>query len=99
MIQGQVIVMSPDQLESYINQLFEKAAKRLTQPPPVPTAQNDTDELITRQDAAKILKVKSLVTIDNLSKKGLLKKHRLGGVVRFKRGEVIAFSQTKNTKR
>ena len=99
-MQGQVIVMSPDQLESYVNQLFEKAANRLTLPPPVPTAQNDTDELITRQDAAKILKVKSLVTIDNLSKKGLLKKHRLGGgVVRFKRGEVIAFSQTKNTKR
>ena len=44
------------------------------------------------QGVAHILKLKSLVSVDNLSKKGLLKKHRLGGVVRFKRGEVIAFA-------
>jgi excisionase family DNA binding protein len=97
---GQVIVMTPEQLEGYIFQAFEKAATRYAPLPVVPTAKSDTEELITRQEAADILKVKSLVTIDNLTKKGLLKKHRLGGVVRFKRGEVIAFSnQTKKDRK
>lgn len=67
---GQVIVMTPDQLEGYIFQAFEKAATRYAPPPPVPTAKSDTEELITRQNAADILKVKSL--------KGFRKKYRLG---------------------
>ena len=68
-----LIVMTPEQLEGYVNQLFEKAAQRLTPPPPVPTEKSDKDDLITRQDAAEILKLKSLASIDNLTKKGLLK--------------------------
>ena len=97
-MQNSVIVMTPEQLEGYIFQAFEKAATRYAPPSPVPMVKSDMEELITRQDVANILKLKSLVSVDNLTKKGLLKKHRLGGVVRFKRGEVVAFSQMKNKK-
>lgn len=68
MMQG-VIVMTPKQLEGYIFQAFEKAATRYAPPLPVPTAKSDTEELITRQDDADILKVKS--------QKGFRKKYRL----------------------
>jgi hypothetical protein len=63
--------------------------------PPVTTEKSDKDDLITRQDAAEILKLKSLASIDNLTKKGLLKKHYLGGVVRLKKSEVVAFANQK----
>ena len=81
--------------ETTIKNIVQQAiSKALTEHFSLPTqqAENEKDELITRQEAAKILKLKSLVSIDNLSRKGLLKKHRLGSVVRFKRGEVIAFA-------
>ena len=46
--------MTPEQLEGYIFQVFEKAATRYAPPPPVSTTKSDTHELITRQDAADI---------------------------------------------
>ena len=91
-MQSHIIVTTPEELKEYIFECIEKANTKNTQSTPLPITKSDNDELITRQDVAHILKLKSLVSVDNLSKKGLLKKHRLGGVVRFKRGEVIAFS-------
>ena len=91
-MQSHIIVTTPEELKEYIFECIEKANIKNTQSTPLPVTKSDNDELITRQDVAHILKLKSLVSVDNLSKKGLLKKHRLGGVVRFKRGEVIAFA-------
>lgn len=44
-------------------------------------------EYITRQEAAKILKV-SLVTLTDWNKKGVLKPYRLGNLIRYKRSEL-----------
>jgi len=44
-------------------------------------------EYITRQEAAKILKV-SLVTLTDWNKKGVLKPYRLGNLIRYKRTEL-----------
>ncbi len=44
-------------------------------------------EYVTRQEAAKILKV-SLVTISDWNKKRILKPYRLGNLIRYKRTEL-----------
>ena len=44
-----IIVMTPDQLEGYVNQLLEKFTATHKPPPPVPQAKSDTDELIRVQ--------------------------------------------------
>ena len=44
-------------------------------------------EYITRKEAAKILKV-SLVTLSDWNKKGILKRYRLGNLIRYKRIEL-----------
>lgn len=92
---SELIVMSKGDFQTFVEDLLNKAASKfnLPTPPPLTAAEND---LITRNEVRGILKVKSLVTVDNLSRKGLLKKHYLGAVVRFKKSEVIAFAnQTK----
>ena len=91
-MQSQVIVTTPEQLKEYIFECIATATAKNTPPPPVPTAKDDTGELLSRQEVRELLKVKSLVTVDNLTRKGHLQKHYLGSVVRFKRGEVIAFA-------
>ena len=44
-------------------------------------------DLISRSEIAKELSV-SLVTIDQWCKKGILKRYRIGNLVRFKRSEI-----------
>ena len=48
-----------------------------------------TDELLTRKDVASLFKI-SLVSVYEWSKKGILKPHKIGSRVRFKRSEVMA---------
>jgi len=44
-------------------------------------------EYITRQEAARLLKI-SLVTLSGWNKKGLLKPYRLGNLIRYKKSEI-----------
>lgn len=54
----------------------------------------DAKELLTRKEAADLAGV-CLATLDNKVNSGVLTRYRTGGVVRFKRQEVIAaFSQS-----
>jgi excisionase family DNA binding protein len=95
-----IIVLTPEEVEEFMSRLFDSLLKKISNPV-APVQHSDSgDELVTRREAADLLKMRSLVTIDKLSKKGLLKKHRLGTVVRFKKSEVLAFaqSQSKNKK-
>lgn len=55
---------------------------------------NEDSDLITRQEVKNLLKVKSTATIDNLTNKGVLKKHYIGTLVRFKKSEVLAIINT-----
>jgi excisionase family DNA binding protein len=50
---------------------------------------SDLPELMTRRQAAKILSV-SLGTLDTWTKEGRLTKHRNGGIVRYRKAELLA---------
>lgn len=49
---------------------------------------NQDDELITRHEAAKILKV-SLSTLLNWRKAGIITDYRIGNKVRYKKSEIL----------
>lgn len=46
------------------------------------------DELITRQEASKILKV-SISTLDNWKRAGIITSYRIGNKVRYKKSEIL----------
>ena len=54
----------------------------------------DGDELLTKQEAAKLLKV-SVSTIENYGRSGMLEKHYIGRSVRFKRRDVLLIASPK----
>jgi len=58
---------------------------------PAPT--QDKEELLTSKQAAKILSV-SLVTLHHWKVEGLIKFHRIGTRVRFKKNELLEALQT-----
>lgn len=53
-----------------------------------PQGSNELPELLSRKQAAQFLGV-SLGTVDNLAKAGVLQKHFLGSVPKFKREELL----------
>lgn len=95
-----IIVLTPEEVEAFMSRLFDSFMEKISNPATPIQYSDPGDELVTRREAADLLKMRSLVTIDKLAKNGLLKKHRLGTVVRFKKSEVLAFaqSQSKNKK-
>ena len=54
----------------------------------------DENELLTKQEAAKLLKV-SVSTIENYGRSGMLEKHYIGRSVRFKRRDVLLIASPK----
>ena len=54
----------------------------------------DENELLTKQEAAKLLKV-SVSTIENYGRSGMLEKHYIGRSVRFKRKDVLLIASPK----
>jgi excisionase family DNA binding protein len=69
-------------LEELITRKFSEAQQAAEQKAALP-------ELLSRAQAAEFLNV-SRGTIDNLARAGLLQKHYLGSVPRFKREELLA---------
>lgn len=53
-----------------------------------PQAGSDLPELLSRREAAKFLGV-SLGTVDNLARAGLLQKHYLGSIPKFRKEELL----------
>lgn len=45
------------------------------------------DELLTREETSKLLKI-DISSVHNWSKKGILKRHAIGGRIYFKRSEI-----------
>ena len=82
-----------------ISDIVEQAVKKAiaqTQNTPGPAA---GPELLNRKEAANLAGV-CVATLDNKVREGVLKRYRTGGVVRFKRQEVIeAFSKSLSNKR
>lgn len=51
---------------------------------------DNEDELLTKAEATKVLKLKDERTIDRWVKRGILKAYRCNGVVRLVKSEVVA---------
>lgn len=81
--------------ESTIRNIVEQAVRKvISETQTAPAVPADGKQLLTRKEAAEVANV-CLATIDNRVKDGTLRKYRTGGVVRFRRQEVIeAFSQS-----
>jgi excisionase family DNA binding protein len=81
--------------ESTIRNIVEQAVRKVISENQTTTAvPADGKQLLTRKEAAELAGV-CIATLDNKVKDGILKKYRTGGVVRFRRSEVIeAFSQS-----
>ena len=56
--------------------------------------EREKDILLSKQDAAKLLKV-SVSTIENYGRSGMLEKHYIGRSVRFKRRDVLLIASPK----
>lgn len=89
-----IVLISSTELQELISNAVCNAISQVPVPAPVPQV-NESD-LITREEAKDLLKVKSIATIDNLVKRGTLKKYYKGTLVRLKRSEVINFINLKN---
>lgn len=78
-----------------ISEIVEQAVKKAiaeTQNTASPAA--NLPELLNRKEAANLAGV-CVATLDNKVREGILKRYRTGGIVRFKRQEVIeAFSKS-----
>jgi len=81
--------------ETTIRNIVEQAVRKViaeTQSSTVPS--DDGKLLLSRKEAADLAGV-CLATLDNKVKAGVLQKYRTGGIVRFKKSEVIeAFSRS-----
>lgn len=72
-----------------VSQSFKDELKALSAP-------SELSNILTRQETAKLLTI-SLPTLHDYTKRGLIKAHRLGSKVRYKREDVeIALKQIKN---
>ena len=68
----------------------EEAAKAIEAAlPKIQGEFSDLPEMMTRKQAAAVIGV-SLGTLDSWAKEGRIKKHRAGGVVRFRKDELLA---------
>ena len=76
-------------IEQLLKKFFEQQGIQAAQ-----TSTIDSAILITRKQAATMLGV-CLTTIDSMSKKGILKKHKSGGrIVRFRKDELLTAFKT-----
>ena len=87
-----VLTFDSEQLNKVIQNALKSVLTEIPQNTPNPSTNGP--ELVSRKEAAVLAGV-CLATIDNKVKDGVLKKYRTGGIVRFKRQEVIeAFSKS-----
>ncbi|HPI07852.1 MAG TPA: helix-turn-helix domain-containing protein [Saprospiraceae bacterium] len=82
-----------------LNKIIQNAVRTvISENGPATVTPDDGKQLISRKEAAHLAGV-CLATLDNKVKAGVLTKYRTGGIVRFKKSEVIdAFSQSILTK-
>ena len=80
----QLLNLSTDELKEAISSDLKPQLETLRQEL---KQQEPEEELLTRKEVAEKLKI-TLPTVSSWSKKGILKSHRLGKLVRFKKSEV-----------
>lgn len=83
-----LISMPVNDLQTLIIDCVNACLKHYS-PPPSQSELSDLPDFLTRKQAAKMLSV-SLGTLDTWTKEGRIKKHRAGGIVRFRKDELLA---------
>lgn len=81
-------MMSQEELKEKLQE-WVKEVQPSVQPEKQAANQNQGDELLTRKEAAAYLKI-SLVTLNEWTKKGRVKAHRIGTRVRYYKSDVEA---------
>jgi len=76
---------------SFVKSLCSLAAKEAAQ---LVLSEKNRDELLTQEQAAKLLSV-TKQTLISYQKKGRLNAHRLGKRTYYKRGELMSFTESK----
>ncbi|WP_080237675.1 helix-turn-helix domain-containing protein [Spirosoma rigui] len=85
------IITTPDQLRALV---LESVAVAFQYHRPAPVESVPSDELLTPEETAKLLKV-SKVTVWDWEKRGILNARRIGNQVRYLRSEVLAAARPK----
>lgn len=91
-----IVLVSAIELQDLISNAVYNAISQVTPAAAAPPPSVKESDLITREEAKDLLRVKSIATIDNHVKRGTLKKYYLGSLVRFKRSDVLNFVNLKN---
>lgn len=91
----EVIVISPDQIQKYFDEMVKKVEFLIKDSQKKEVASN---EWLTAKEVCTVLKI-SLTTLHDWSSKGLIQKHRIGDRIRFRHDEIIGSLQRMETKR
>jgi hypothetical protein len=75
---------TPDELVERITESFKAEVLELKKQ----YEYQEPDELLTRSEVSRLLKI-NISSVHNWAKKGVLKKHCIGGRVYYKRSEII----------
>lgn len=84
---NQVAVIDAEQFFARLEAVLDSKLQALHAQPP--QGSSDLPELLSRKQAAQFLGV-SLGTVDNLARAGVLQKHFLGSVPKFKKEELLS---------
>ncbi len=81
----QIIVLTPDQLQLILDNLAQKVESIIKDSQ---KKQITSKEWLTAKEVCDLLKI-SHTTLHDWSKKGILKKHKIGDRIRFRHNEVL----------
>ncbi|MBX7176109.1 MAG: helix-turn-helix domain-containing protein [Saprospiraceae bacterium] len=81
----QIIVITPDQLQSYFDGMVKKVESCIKDSQ---KQQTTSKEWLTGKEVCELLKI-SHTTLHDWSKKGIIKKHKIGNRIRFRQDEVL----------
>jgi len=82
---NQIILITPDQLQSYFDGVVKKVESIIKDSQ---QQQITSKEWLTAKEVCDLLKI-SHTTLFDWSRKGSLKKHKIGGRIRFRNDEVL----------
>lgn len=91
----EVILMSPDQIQKYFDDMVQKVEFLIKNSHQKEVASN---EWLTAKEVCILLKI-SLTSLHDWSKKGIIQKHRIGDRIRFRHDEIIGSLQRMEAKR
>lgn len=81
----QIIILTPDQLQSYFDGMVRKVESCIKDSH---KQQITSKEWLTAKEVCDLLKI-SHTTLHDWSKKGIIKKHKIGNRIRFRHDEVL----------